>query len=185
MELVGLAASITTIADTSWKIFNYLEGVKHGGISRRMLRDELTLLWLVFKGLKDEIDMSNGKLADEPWVEPLKVLDGARGIAAQIQEQLRDLDGQLTATPGPFGEVMSTLRWPFQEKEAMRIVARMQELKQTTVLVIQQSNHRMNREIQQGICHIKSVVDDPFFEKLLLWHTHQLSAKAARDPRHR
>ncbi|KAM0330662.1 hypothetical protein ACHAQA_003613 [Verticillium albo-atrum] len=171
MELFGLAASIITIVDTSWKIVGYLEGVKHGGKSRRVLLEEVTLLWLVFQRLKEEIDLPKGKLADEPWVEPLKVLDGPRGIAAQIREQLADLEKQLTTTKGRFGEAMSSLRWPFQEKEAMRIVARLQELKQTTMLVIQQSNHRMNREMQDDLCHIRTVVDDTSFEKLLLWLT--------------
>ncbi|KAM0278700.1 hypothetical protein ACHAQH_004993 [Verticillium albo-atrum] len=171
MELFGLAASIITIVDTSWKIVGYLEGVKHGGKSRRVLLEEVTLLWLVFQPLREEIDLPKGKLADEPWVEPLKVLDGPRGIAAQAREQLNDLEKQLTTTKGRFGEALSILRWPFQEKEAMRIVARLQELKQTTMLVIQQSNHRMNREVQEDLCHIRTVVDDTFFEKLLLWLT--------------
>ncbi|KAK2004201.1 hypothetical protein LX36DRAFT_706504 [Colletotrichum falcatum] len=110
MEAFGFAASIITIVDTSWKIVSYLEGVKHGGKSRRLLTEQVTLLWLVFRQLKEEIDLPKGRLADEPWVEPLKILDGPSGIATQIREQLIELELQLTTTKGRFGEAMSTLR---------------------------------------------------------------------------
>ncbi|KAK2037850.1 ankyrin [Colletotrichum somersetense] len=181
MEAFGFAASIITIVDTSWKIVGYLEGVKHGGKSRRLLLEQVTLLWLVFQRLKEEIDLPKGRLADEPWVEPLKILDGPSGIAAQIREQLNELELQLTTTKGRFGEAMSTLRWPFQEKEATRIVSRLEELKQTTMLVIQQSSHRMNREIKEGLCHFRAVVDDTFYEKLLAWLTPLNFVRKQRD----
>ncbi|KAH0423433.1 hypothetical protein CcaCcLH18_12166 [Colletotrichum camelliae] len=181
MEAFGLAASIITIVETSWKVVGYLEGIKHGGKSRRLLLEQVTLIWLVFQRLKEEIDLPKGKLADEPWVEPLKILDGPRGIAAQIREQLNELELQLTTTKGRFGEAMSTLRWPFQEKEVTRIVSRLQELKQTTMLVIQQSSHRMNREMQEDLCRVRTVVDDTFYEKLLAWLTPLNFVRKQRD----
>ncbi|KAK2004200.1 ankyrin [Colletotrichum falcatum] len=39
------------------------------------------------------------------------------------------------------------------------------------MVVMEQSSHRMNREIKEGLCHVKAVVDDTFFEKLLAWLT--------------
>ncbi|EFQ31580.1 uncharacterized protein GLRG_06869 [Colletotrichum graminicola M1.001] len=140
-----------------------------------------TAVGLVFQRLKEEIDLPKGGLADEPWVEPLRVLDGSSGIAAQVREQLNELELQLTTTKGRFGEAMSTLRWPFQEKEAMRIVSRLEELKQTTMLVIQQSSHRMNREIKEGLCHFRAAVDDNFYEKLLAWLTPLNFVRKQRD----
>ncbi|KAF6828204.1 hypothetical protein CPLU01_08683 [Colletotrichum plurivorum] len=167
MEAFGLAASIITVVETSWKVIGFLEGVKYGGKSRRALLEEVTLLWLVFRRLKEEIDLPTGKQAHQPWVEPLKVLDGPRGVSAQIREQLSDLEQQLTAPTGRFDEAMSSLRWPFQEKEVTRIVSRLQELKQTTILVIQQSGHRMSREMLGELSQIKHVVDDTLLKKLL------------------
>ncbi|KAI8259523.1 hypothetical protein K4K58_002581 [Colletotrichum sp. SAR11_239] len=171
MEAFGLVSSVITVVETSWKVIGFLEGVKHGGKSRRALLEEVTLLWLVFRRLKEEIDLPTGKQAHEPWVEPLKILDGPRGISAQIREQLNDLEAQLTPPIGRFHEAMSNLRWPFQEKEVTRIVSRLQELKQTTILVIQQSGHRMSREMQGELSCIKNVVEDTFLKKLLAWLT--------------
>ncbi|KAF6807662.1 hypothetical protein CSOJ01_08026 [Colletotrichum sojae] len=170
MEAFGLAASIITVVETSWKVIGFLEGVIHGGKSRRVLLEEVTLLWLVFRRLKEEIDLPTGKQAHQPWVEPLKVLDGPRGVSAQIREQLSDLEQQPTAPAGRFDEAMSSLRWPFQEKKVTR-VSRLQELKQTTILVIQQSGQRMSREMVGELSQIKHVVDDTLLKKLLNWLT--------------
>ncbi|KAF6837541.1 hypothetical protein CMUS01_04966 [Colletotrichum musicola] len=171
MEAFGLAASIITAVETSWKVIGFLEGVKHGGKSRLALLEEVTLLWLVFRRPKEEIDLTTGKQAHQPWVEPLKVLDGPRGVSAQIREQLSDLEQQLTAPTGRFDEAMSSLRWPFQEKEVTRIVSRLQKLKQTTILVLQQSGHRMSREMLGELSQIKHVVDDTLLKKVLTWLT--------------
>lgn len=129
------------------------------------------MLWLVFQELNEKIDSDNGITEVRTWAEPLKILGGPSGIVAQVNEQLNDLEAQITTTEGKFGKALYTLRWPFQEREAMRIVARLQELKQTTMLVLQQSNQRMNREIQEEVHHVRTVVDNTFAEKLLTWLT--------------
>lgn len=171
MEVAGFAASIITIVDTSWKIVNYLRSIKQGDKSRRLLLEEVTTLWLIFQELNEKIESDNGTTGGKTWAEPLKVLEGPSGIVAQVNEQLNDLEAQITTTEGRVGKALYTLRWPFREREAMRIVSRLQELKQTTMLVLQQSKQRMNHEIQEEVHHVRTVVDNTLTEKLLTWLT--------------
>ncbi|KAI6354593.1 hypothetical protein MCOR25_008537 [Pyricularia grisea] len=171
MEGIGLAASIIGIVETSWKIKNYIGSIKNSAKSRLLLLEEITLTWLIYQRLEGEIDLTKGELADETWVQPLKALDGSDGIASQVREQLEEISSRLNIPEGRFQKVMANLRWPFQEKEAMKIVERLHRLKETTIMLIQQSSFRLTQDLLHNLSNVNTVLGDTQFTKLLAWLT--------------
>ncbi|KAH6686321.1 hypothetical protein F5X68DRAFT_232486 [Plectosphaerella plurivora] len=168
MEVV---ASIAGIATAAFQVMIYLKDVKDATESQVLILEEVNSLWRIYLRLEHYAKSTSGTDKDDPTLEPLKELDGPDGVFAQVARQLKHLEEQLAPlqTKGIFGRIVSRMKWPFQEKEAMRIVGRLRALKNSTTLVLQQSSHQGFRGVLEGIDCLKSTLDNESFRKLLLW----------------
>ncbi|TLD25533.1 hypothetical protein PspLS_05724 [Pyricularia sp. CBS 133598] len=171
MEAIGLAASIMAIAETSLKIIVYLSDVKNGPKCRLLLLREVRETWWIYSRFEEDIDLTRGELAEESWVKPLKALDGPDGIASQVSKQLAELKSKLSVPEGRVEKAISNIKWPFQEKEANTIVERLHGLKETTLIIIQQSNFRLAQDLRHDMIHVSSHLDHTKFVNLLAWLT--------------
>jgi hypothetical protein len=166
-----VAASIIGIAATAFQVMVYLKDVKDATESQVLILEEVNSLWRIFLRLEHYAKSTSGKHKDDPALEPLKELEGPEGVFTQVDKQLKQLEKQLAPlqTKGVFGRIVSRMKWPFQEKEAMRIVARLRALKNSTTLVLQQSSHQGFRGVLEGIDCLKSTLDNESFRNLLVW----------------
>lgn len=167
------AASVIAIVTASYQVMGYLQNVKDANKMRRLILDEVNSLWRLFLRLKEYTDSATGESADEPFNQTLKDLAQPDGDFAQTKKQLEYLKKQLVPSPttSHIGTTISRLRWPFQEKEAERIVTRLQQLKSSITLAFQLSAHRVVRDIWEDLGHVKATLDEESFKKLLHWLT--------------
>lgn len=170
MDPISFAASLITLVEVSTKVIAYLQGVQQGGKAREKLLNELTVLSFVLRSFKADFDPPP-PTGDEPWMQPLKALiePEGHGILEQIRQELTDLEKKLTGTSTRVGKAWSTLRWPFEEKQALQMIERIHRLKDTVTLVLSQSSQQMNREVLSSVQNLTSAAEDNQFQNVLNW----------------
>lgn len=170
MDPVGFAASLITLVEVSSKVIAYLQSVQQGGKTREKLLHELIVLSFVLRSFKSDFDPPPLS-ADQPWMQPLKALvePEGHGVIDQIRQELTGLETRLTGTSSKVGKAWSTLRWPFEEKQALETIARVHRLQETATLVLSQSSHQLNREILSNVNHLTSAAEDEQFQNVLNW----------------
>lgn len=167
MDPVGFAASLITLVGLSSRVIAYLQTVQQGGKTRVKLLNEITILSYVLRSFNADLDPLPTS-ADEPWMQPLKALikPEGHGVIDQIRQELTGLETKLTGTSTRVGKSWSTIRWPFEEKQALETIARVHRLKDTATLVISQSSHQLNREIISNVNNLTTVAQDEQFQKV-------------------
>ncbi len=163
MDPISAAASIVSVAELVMRVVDYLHTVKQGGFVRKKLQDETLVLWLGVSTLRRQFDPVPASL-DEPWMEPLQVLLEPGGVMQQMREVLEELESKLKGRPSKLGQAWLTLCWPFEEKEAQKIIDRIHRLSTTANLAVSQSSHQLNREMIGDIGKIKTMAENSHFQ---------------------
>lgn len=170
MDSVGFVASVITLVDVSWKVMGHIQDIKLGGHAREKLLKEVTVLWLVLRGLQTDIDPPP-KSPDAKWMQPFLILVDKGGILEQIRQEITSLEAKMRGSSTKIGRAWSTMTWPFEEKQALQIVETIHGLAESATLVLSQSNHRLNREILCNVEKLSSAAEDSEFQTILNWLT--------------
>jgi hypothetical protein len=170
VSIVGLASSIVQLADASFKIMKLLDTIKEGGQDRRKLCDEITVLWMILRNLETQFAPSNaGQSPDTSWIKPIDSLGEPNGVFEQLQAALDEVWEKVTASDSKRGKLKQTLRWPLDQSYVDRIIARIERLKSSIILVANQANIALAREMREDVSQVKQVVADSQFKTVLDW----------------
>lgn len=167
MEAVGLAASITALADAAFKLVSIINTIKQGGKQRLRLFTELNSVWMLLKLLETHFDSDEQEIGDQ-WLETIKVLDESDGVFDQVSSLLDSLTDRLQPKTG-HRKVMQTLRWPFDKAEVEELTAHLERLKSTINVAYNSTNSAVVREIQSDTKYIKSSVASDEVKAILDW----------------
>ena len=167
MEAVGLAASITALAEAAFKLVSLINTIKQGGKQRLRLFTELNSVWMVLKLLETHFDPDEQEIG-EHWLETINVLDETDGVFDQISTVLDSLTNRLQPQTG-HRKVMQTLRWPFDKSEVEELTAHLERLKSTINVAYNSTNSAVVREIQSDTKYIKSSVASDQVKAILDW----------------
>ncbi|KAL8852430.1 MAG: hypothetical protein Q9221_002660 [Calogaya cf. arnoldii] len=167
MESVGLAASITALAEAAFTLVSIINTIKQGGKQRLRLFTELNSVWMVLKLLETHFDPDEQEIGVQ-WLETIKVLDETDGIFDQISFVLDNLTDRLQPKTG-HRKIMQTLRWPFDKSEVEELTAHLERLKSTINVAYNSTNSAVVREIQSDTKYIKSSVASDELKTILDW----------------
>ncbi|KAH4216616.1 hypothetical protein HBI26_190290 [Parastagonospora nodorum] len=168
VSIVGLAASIVQLADASFKIMNVLETIKEGGQDRRKLCDEITVLWMILRNLEIQFAPSNAG-QDVSWMKPIDSLAEPNGVFEQLQKSLDEVWEKVTMSESKRQKFKQTLRWPLDQSYVDRTIARIERLKSSIILVANQANITLAREMREDVFQVKQVATDGQFKTVLDW----------------
>ncbi|KAL8670789.1 MAG: hypothetical protein Q9168_004687 [Polycauliona sp. 1 TL-2023] len=167
MEAVGLAASITALAESAFKLVSIINTIKQGGKQRHRLFTELNSVWMVLKLLETHFDPEEQEIGEQ-WLETTKVLDESDGVFDQISSVLDSLTNRLQPQTS-HRKMLQTLRWPFDKSEVEELTAHLERLKNTINLAYNSTNSAVVREIQSDTKYIKSSVANDEVKAILDW----------------
>ncbi|KAL8680364.1 MAG: hypothetical protein Q9186_003443 [Xanthomendoza sp. 1 TL-2023] len=147
MEAVGLAASITALAEAAFKLISVINTIRHGGKQRLRLFTELNSVWMVLKLLETHFDPEEQEISRQ-WLDTITALDESDGV---------------------FDQVSYTLRWPFDKSEVEEHTAHLERLKNTINVAYNSTNSAVVREIQGDTKYIKLSVANDEMKAFLDW----------------
>lgn len=166
-SVVGLLASIESLADGAFKLVSLINTIKQGGKQRLRLFTELNSLWMVLKLLEGHFDPEEQHL-NEHWLGAIKLLDEDDGIFDQISTVFEGLTDRLQPKMG-HRKVMQTLRWPYDKSEVEDLTAHLERLKNTLSLAYNSTNAAAVREIQSDTKYIKQSVTNDEVKAIMDW----------------
>ncbi|KAL8960007.1 MAG: hypothetical protein Q9193_003220, partial [Seirophora villosa] len=166
-SVVGLLASIESLADGAFKLVSLINTIKQGGKQRLRLFTELNSLWMVLKLLEGHFDPEEQHL-NEHWLGTIKLLDEDDGIFDQISTVFEGLTDRLQPKMG-HRKVMQTLRWPYDKSEVEELTAQLERLKNTLSLAYNSTNAAAVREIQSDTKYIKQSVTNDEVKAIMDW----------------
>ena len=168
LSALGLISGIVQLADTALKIVNLLDTIKDGGKERRKLCDEIIVLFMTLRNL--EIQFTPPPTDKETaWTKPIESLAEPQGVFDQLGASLDEVWEKLTTRDTKRGKIMQTLKWPLDQKDVDRAVARIEHLKTTLIIVLDQTNISIAREIRSGMYYMKKTADDSKFKEIIDW----------------
>jgi hypothetical protein len=168
VSIVGLASSIVQLADASFKIMKILDTIKEGGQDRRRLCDEITVLWMILRSLETQFAPPNAG-QDMSWMKPIDALAEPNGVFEQLQAALNEVWEKVTMSESKRGRLKQTLRWPLDQSYVDRTITRIERLKSSIILVTNQANIAVAREMREDVVHVKQAVTDSQFKTVLDW----------------
>jgi hypothetical protein len=119
MDPLSTAASIIAIIQLSSDVVSYVSGATGATKERMRLRDEVLACELVLQQLKDEVhDTEEGK----KWSETISALEASNAPLGRLWTALSVIRVKLEPKKG-LKKALSTLKWPFDEKEVDKIIS--------------------------------------------------------------
>lgn len=169
MDGISAIANIINLAEGAFRIVGYLKSVKEGGKARQSLLEELTLLWLVLEGLRQQFDPAPNAL-NEPWMRPLKPLfEEPEGVFSKIRKEVKYLETKLVRGSHKTSRFATTIKWPFQEQQVYRTIDIIRSLQALISSAMAECNLGIARDIRKDICSVKSLAEDAHLQKVLSW----------------
>lgn len=167
VSVVGLLASIESLADGAFKLVSVINTIKQGGKQRLRLFTELNSLWMVLKLLEGHFDSEEQNL-NEQWLKTVNLLDEDGGIFDQVSAVFESLTDRLQPKVG-HRKVMQTLRWPYDKSEVEELIAQLERMKNTVSLAYNSTSAAAVREIQSDTKYIKQSVANDEAKAVIDW----------------
>ena len=166
-SVVGLLASVESLAEGAFKLVAFVNTIKEGGKQRLRLFTELNALWMVLIVLGGHLKWEEEELS-EPWFKTIAMLDDEDGIFDQIQAAFDNLTSRLQPKTG-HRKVLQTLRWPFDKAEVEALVAHLERLKSSLDLAMNSTNAAVIREIQHDTKALRLDVANDEVKSVIDW----------------
>jgi hypothetical protein len=116
---LGTTASIIAIIQLSSVVVEYINGVRGATKERKRLRDGVRACEFILQQLKDDADDTEEGNA---WSETIKALEGADAPLGRLWVALNVVKAKLEPKIG-LEKALTSLKWPFNEKEVEKIVS--------------------------------------------------------------
>lgn len=98
-SIVGLLASIETLAQGAFRVISLINTIRHGGKQRLRLLSELSSLWMILKLLEGHFDEDEQELS-EPRLRTIAVLNEENGTFDLMEVVFNDLMDRLQPKTG-------------------------------------------------------------------------------------
>jgi hypothetical protein len=115
---LSTTASIIAIIQLSSAVVEYINGVRGATKERKRLRDEVRACEFILQQLKDDADDAE---EGEAWSETIKALEGTDAPLGRLRVALNVVKAKLEHHIRL--EALTSLKWPFNEKEIDKIIS--------------------------------------------------------------
>ncbi|KAF9691710.1 hypothetical protein EKO04_010492 [Ascochyta lentis] len=134
-----VAASIIAVLQISGKVTTFIQTASGAKTDRQRLRDAIRACEDILQELKDNADTSE---AGKAWVERMQVLNQPGGILDRLRTAL-----SLVQTKLQSDSIGKISKWPFQEKETMKLIEAIEREKSLLHLALSNHAGRLLHEI--------------------------------------
>lgn len=169
MDPISAIANIIQIAEGTFRVVGYLKSVKDGGRARQSLLEEVTLVWLLLKGLRDQIaPLANG--IDERTIDALKPLfEEPGGVLWKIKKEVKFLETKLVRGSNKTRQFLTTINWPFNESQVYRTIDIIRSLRGVISTVLAECSFEVSCDIRKDIAAVKSIAESAHMRNVLGW----------------
>jgi hypothetical protein len=116
---LSTTASIIAIIQLSSTVVEYINGARGATKERKGLRDGVRACEFVLQQLKDDADDTEEGKA---WSETVRALEGTDAPLGRLWVALNVIKAKLEPKIG-LEKVLTSLKWPFSEKEVEKIIS--------------------------------------------------------------
>jgi Cdc6-like AAA superfamily ATPase len=143
MEVLAAATTVTAVLDASWRVIKYINSAKGATQERKKLREELRACESVLQQLKDEVDDSE---EGQAWTETLRALEAPGAPLGRLLVTLGEVEAKLQPQEGR-RKLLTSMRWPFNEKELKEIFSMIEREKALLMLAISNNTRLLVQRI--------------------------------------
>ncbi|KAK4170041.1 ankyrin repeat-containing domain protein [Cladorrhinum sp. PSN259] len=144
---IGLAASLVQLIDAVTKALSFLNDIRNAPKERAELAQELAGLLGLLMSLRFRVDDCKPK---STWFAAVRFLGVPNGPVDQLQEAIGDIAAKVTG-PKNQGSLKSAIKWPFQKKDAQRLLAKVERMKSLINLAFQEDLSKLVLSIKADL----------------------------------
>ncbi|RDW67885.1 hypothetical protein BP6252_09281 [Coleophoma cylindrospora] len=142
---LSATASIIAIIQLSAVVVKYISGVRGATKERKRLREEIRACEFILRQLKDDADDAEEGAA---WSETIKALEGADAPLGRLSVALNLVKAKLGHKTG-LEKTLTSLKWPFNEKEIETIISAIEREKTLLHLALTNDCRKLIYEIRK------------------------------------
>lgn len=131
-DSLGTTTSLIAVLQLSAQVVGYIVGVSGATKERRRLRESVLACESIIFQLQDYAEDAD---AETKWWEKIKALEGPNAPLYQLGMTLDVIKAKLEPKIG-FRKPLSSLTWPFDEKEIERLISSIEREKLLLQLVL-------------------------------------------------
>ena len=145
MDGVSAAASIIAILELSSEVIKYVNSARGASRERKALREELRSCESILHQLKDNVDDSEEGKA---WSKTLAALEAKDAPLDRLESALSHMNRILRLNKDTH-TILTSLRWPFDEKELKEILSTIEREKSLLQLALTNNSLKLLQEIKR------------------------------------
>lgn len=145
MDGLSNAASIIAVIQLSSEVVGFVGTAIGATKQRKRLREEIQTCQNVLQQLKDEADESEEGKA---WVKTINALEEPHAPLGRLSIALNMLKTRLE--PKDSRKILTSVRWPFQQKEVERIIDAIEREKALLVLALINDHRRLTQDLEKS-----------------------------------
>jgi hypothetical protein len=146
MDPLSITASTVAIIQISSDIIGYINGATGATKERKRLREEIRSCEFILQQLNDEAsDAEEWSI----WSATIKALEGPDAPLGRLWSALTTIKTKLEPKKG-LKNALSTLKWPFDEKEIEKIISAIEREKSLLDLALTNDCRKLIQEIKKG-----------------------------------
>ncbi|KAF7557074.1 hypothetical protein G7Z17_g893 [Cylindrodendrum hubeiense] len=143
---LSTAASIIAVVQLSTQIVGYIVGVTGATKERRRLREEIIACESILLQIHDHCDESEG---ETQWWEKIMALEGQSTPLYRLSVTMNVIKTKLEPRKGS-RKALSSLKWPFDEKEIDQLISAIQREKRLLQLALKKECRDLAKSIKES-----------------------------------
>ena len=145
MDPLSTSASIVAVLQLSSEVIKYINAAKGATKERRSLREALRACEAVLQELRDEADDSK---EGKSWSSTIAALEAPGAPLGRLWMGLTQLERRLAPSDGT-NRLLTTLLWPFQEREVRELLTLVEREKSLLQLALANNSRKLLQEIKR------------------------------------
>ncbi len=146
MDPLGTTASIIAVIQLSSTVVQCISTATGATRDRRRLRSEVQACDDILQQLRDESDESE---ESKTWSDTIKALEAPGSPLGLLKAALTIVQDKLQPKDG-YHKAVAVLKWPFQEKEAEKIIGAVTREKRLLELALSNEHRKLTQEIKRS-----------------------------------
>ncbi|KAF4456044.1 Ankyrin repeat domain-containing protein 50 [Fusarium austroafricanum] len=155
---LSTAASVIAVLQLSASVVGYINAAAGASRERKRLRDEIRACEYILRQLRDEADNCE---EGQAWLETIEALEAPDAPLGRLQSTLQIIKSRLLPKDkGRFQKTLTSLKWPFSEKDVDKMFMALEREKALLGLALQNNSQKLIREIRKAAIENRSIVEN-------------------------
>lgn len=106
---------------------------------------------------------------NEYWMESLRTLAKPRGVFEKLSSAIQDIKERLSNDGTKYGRIVQSLKWPLDQTYVQQTLGRIEGLKSSIIIAMNQANIALSQEMRSDISSVKRATDASEFHRIMEW----------------